>query len=156
MIFYRIKNAYLDRKFCIRPVWHSNFQFSVHLVIKQTTNHLESSRKDASFATNPRFLAQFVQKLSKKAWVRVKIRCCKKIHFKAISPTLVNFWTCNFNHLSMLIVNFKCCLVGRKKKKWGSPCSFSFHRASKMTCFFPIIMNYIRNVTKNNSQYFQK
>ena len=33
MIFYRIKNAHLDRKFCIRPVWHSNFQFSVHLVI---------------------------------------------------------------------------------------------------------------------------
>ena len=31
--FYCIKNAYLDRKFCIRPVWHSNFQFSVHLVL---------------------------------------------------------------------------------------------------------------------------
>ena len=76
------------------------------------------------------------------------------IKIKAISHTLVNFWTCNFNHFFMLIVNFKCCLVGRKKKKWGSPCSFSFHRASNMTCFFPIIMNYIRNVTKNSSKYF--
>ena len=75
-------------------------------------------------------------------------------HFKVIGHTLVNFWICYINHFSMLIVNFKCCLVGRKKKKWRSPCSFSFHRASNMTCFFSFIMNYIRNVPETNSKYF--
>ena len=37
-----------------------SFLLLIFIQIKQTICHLESFRKDASFATNPRFLAQFV------------------------------------------------------------------------------------------------